>query len=148
MSERRTFTFPFREHVVEIAYLQRQTHTLDGVGVALWPACCALSTYLANVYGEDFFRGKRVIELGSGAGLLGIALAKLGAEVTLTDASFATGALELLRENVQLNLGVGDDKVRESDQVRSRLCRVSSLLHFLTVPLNFAYDRIWENKFK
>lgn len=112
--------FPFQGHTLDIKFLQRQTHKLEGVGVALWPACRALSAFLVNEYGQQFFAGKQVIELGAGAGLLGIAIAKIGANVLLTDASFATQALELLRENVESNLDVANSEVRLSRMLASR----------------------------
>jgi hypothetical protein len=46
-----------------------------------------LVVYLGK-FTEKEFSGKRAIELGSGTGLGGIALAHLGANVTLTDILF------------------------------------------------------------
>jgi methylase of polypeptide subunit release factors len=47
-----------------------------------------LVTYLEK-FSETEFKGKRAIEVGSGTGLGGIALAHLGATVILTDISFS-----------------------------------------------------------
>ncbi|HLM65990.1 MAG TPA: methyltransferase domain-containing protein [Longimicrobium sp.] len=52
-------------------------------GVALWPAAIALAHEIV-ARAEDF-RGRRVLELGSGTGLPGIVAASLGAHVTQTD---------------------------------------------------------------
>lgn len=101
---------PFQGHTIDIACVERIEHQLDQVGAKLWPTGLALSMYLVSVYGEDFFRGKSVIDLGSGVGLLGLALAKLGANVTFTDAdeSIAPGVLALLQTNVKANLPHSD----------------------------------------
>lgn len=104
---------PFQGHTINIACVEQQQHQIEKVGAKLWPTGLALSLYLVSVYGEDFFRGKSVIDLGSGVGLLGLALAKLGANVTFTDAdeSIAPGVLELLQTNVKANLPHSDINV-------------------------------------
>ena len=52
-------------------------------GVALWPSSIALAHEVAGRAGE--FRGRSVLELGSGMGLPGIVAATLGARVVQTD---------------------------------------------------------------
>ena len=47
------------------------------------PDSCAVDVNVAN--SDAGLRGKRVLELGSGTGLVGIACAAAGADVTLTD---------------------------------------------------------------
>lgn len=50
----------------------------------MWDSCLVLTRYLSDH--QDLLRNKRVVELGSGIGLVGIYCAKLGAaSVTLTD---------------------------------------------------------------
>eukprot|EP00697_Spironema_sp_BW2_P007718 gnl/Spiro4/22079_TR10865_c1_g1_i1.p1 gnl/Spiro4/22079_TR10865_c1_g1~~gnl/Spiro4/22079_TR10865_c1_g1_i1.p1 ORF type:complete len:241 (-),score=74.52 gnl/Spiro4/22079_TR10865_c1_g1_i1:48-710(-) len=51
-------------------------------------------------FSPDFFVGKRVVELGSGTGLVGIAFALKGAEVVVTDKQ---EVLELMQTNVATN---------------------------------------------
>ncbi|KAK3264860.1 hypothetical protein CYMTET_26425 [Cymbomonas tetramitiformis] len=63
----------------------------------VWPCCDALMTYAEHIEPE-LLRGKSVLELGSGVGLLGVAACLLGARsVLLTD---IPKALPLLRYNV------------------------------------------------
>ncbi|KAG9041702.1 hypothetical protein FS837_011877 [Tulasnella sp. UAMH 9824] len=55
-----------------------------GCGGTTWPAGRVLSDYLTRRGGGDLV-GKRCLELGAGTGLVGIAAAKLGAQVLVTD---------------------------------------------------------------
>ena len=61
-------------------------------GGRVWDSGFVLSGWLQ----EDRLRGKRVVELGAGAGLVGLCCAHMGAEVTLTDG--AESLLELAAE--------------------------------------------------
>merc|ERR1719310_522226 len=53
-------------------------------GEIIWNASLVLLHYFHGLPAEHF-RGKRVLELGSGLGHLGFRLSKLGAHVTLTE---------------------------------------------------------------
>lgn len=64
----------------------------------LWPSSIALA---AHCLAMDL-RGRRVLELGCGLGLAGIAAAKAGATVVMTD--YEPDALEFSRRNVLANL--------------------------------------------
>lgn len=56
---------------------------------------------------RDFWRGQHVLEVGAGTGLVGIALAALGARVTLTDQA---PVLDLLQYNVDANAATVREK--------------------------------------
>lgn len=78
-------------------------------GHCVWDAALLLADYLQTEAGEDGqatckfqFKGKKVVELGAGVGLVGMALAVLGAEVVVTDQEYA---LPLLAKNVDVNFG-------------------------------------------
>lgn len=76
-------------------------HDLDHFpyGWMLWPSAIGLSTYiLDNAYR---FAGKRVLELGCGVGMAGVAAALSGGIVTQTD--YLDGALELSSRNANIN---------------------------------------------
>ncbi|XP_006629367.1 EEF1A lysine methyltransferase 3 [Lepisosteus oculatus] len=69
-----------------------------GVAAPVWEAALCLCRYFEE---QQFdFAGRRVIELGSGTGIVGILAARLGAAVTLTDLPHA---LPQLQRNVSAN---------------------------------------------
>lgn len=70
-----------------------------GVGACLWEGELLLANYLGH-QPQHKFMGSRVVELGSGPGLIGLLLAKLGAKVVITD---IPKVLPLIEENVALN---------------------------------------------
>ncbi|KAG5536036.1 hypothetical protein RHGRI_023732 [Rhododendron griersonianum] len=72
-------------------------------GAVLWDSGVVLGKFLEHAVesGMMLLRGKKVVELGSGCGLVGCIAALLGAEVTLTD---LPDRLRLLRKNIETNL--------------------------------------------
>ncbi|KAJ8260183.1 hypothetical protein GJAV_G00178030 [Gymnothorax javanicus] len=68
-----------------------------GVAAPVWDAALFLCRYLDHLD----LKGKRVIELGAGTGIVGILAARLGAEVTLTDLPHAVPQLQ---KNVSANM--------------------------------------------
>ncbi|KAL6754414.1 putative methyltransferase-domain-containing protein [Haematococcus lacustris] len=88
------------------------------LGTTVWDASIVLAKLLEKNMrkGGDFSQvrvaGKRAIELGAGMGLGGMALALMGAQVTLTDTA---EVLPMLRRNCEGNLGSGKVSVVELD---------------------------------
>ena len=60
-----------------------------GCGGIAWPAGEVLSRYIVR-RGKDYWKGKRVLELGSGTGLVGLVAGYLGAHTILTDQRLAS----------------------------------------------------------
>ncbi|KAL4182730.1 hypothetical protein AMTRI_Chr11g151680 [Amborella trichopoda] len=56
----------------------------EGLSFQLWPAASALVSFLDDD-AKVVVKGKRILELGSGTGMVGVAAAMLGAHVTMTD---------------------------------------------------------------
>ncbi|CAI5975763.1 unnamed protein product [Closterium sp. NIES-64] len=76
-------------------------HLGQHVGLHTWPSAVVLAEYLWQHRGV--IQGRSVIELGAGTGLCGILCAKLGAQVTLTDAHSQTQVLSSLHQVAELN---------------------------------------------
>ncbi|KAM3967138.1 protein N-lysine methyltransferase METTL21D [Aphomia sociella] len=72
------------------------------VNCVVWDASLVLAKYLETICQQkpDFLSGLKVLELGSGLGVVGLTAATLGAQVTLTD---LPEALPLLRLNINEN---------------------------------------------
>ena len=78
----------------------RHARREDPTSARVWPASSFLAQQLQTLVGLDGFRGKRVLELGSGTGLLGMAVAAQGGCVTMTDMPYT---VVLIDQNVELN---------------------------------------------
>ena len=81
-----------------------ESHGDSLTGGSLWPASFVLTEYISSegdaALCKETFSALRAVELGSGCGLCGLAAAKLGATVVLTDLA---EALPHLAANVALN---------------------------------------------
>lgn len=82
----------------------------DGLHTTVWEAAVAL--YLLVDGQPERWRGKKVLELGAGTGVVGLVLAAHGADVTLTD---LPEALPILRHNAAANFEPGTP---EAERVR------------------------------
>mmetsp|Transcript_86837 Transcript_86837/g.269992 ORF Transcript_86837/g.269992 Transcript_86837/m.269992 type:complete len:336 (-) Transcript_86837:19-1026(-) len=71
----------------------------DCTGCSLWWSAAVLAREVLRF--PETFRGRRVVDLGSGCGLLGIVVGRLAREVLLTDASEAV--LRNCEHNVRVN---------------------------------------------
>ena len=55
----------------------------------MWQGAFVLTEYLLRTQPREHWNGTKVVELGAGTGLVGIALAKLGAQVELPEETLA-----------------------------------------------------------
>ena len=91
----------------------------SNTGETLWNAAVLLADHMATELGAEYFKGKRVIELGTGTGVGSIAAAKNGAaRVLATDRD--AKVLELAESNARAN-GV---PVWIPPEVRDRCLRI------------------------
>lgn len=75
----------------------------------MWDSGVVLGKFLEHAVdsGMLVFQGKKVVELGSGCGLVGCIAALLGAQVILTD---LPDRMKLLRKNVETNVKEGNER--------------------------------------
>ena len=93
-----------QQQVLEAQLVGTDEEYYGWTGARIWESSIILA-HLADRRGCDFWDGRSVVELGCGCGLAGIAVAALGAEVTLTDI-----VTEQARANVFETFGaVGDE---------------------------------------
>ncbi|KAK7686700.1 hypothetical protein QCA50_010300 [Cerrena zonata] len=94
---------------IELATLLESRTTIEGgtTGLKTWPASLTLASYL--IKNPDIVRNKRVLELGCGAGLLGIVAATVqssrterGTQTSITLTDVRPDVLERCQHNFQL----------------------------------------------
>mmetsp|Transcript_25216 Transcript_25216/g.54876 ORF Transcript_25216/g.54876 Transcript_25216/m.54876 type:complete len:296 (-) Transcript_25216:193-1080(-) len=79
----------------EMLCIKQAPFSVEGFASTVWDSSIVMAKHIEKVAGA--FKGKRCVELGAGCGLVGVVLARVGAEVTLTD---LRQNLPLLQENV------------------------------------------------
>lgn len=107
------FTFRVKDDkTLKLAgYTLDSDETAQSTGVTLWQAAPRLAKFLMAQ--DDMIKGKTVMELGAGLGLVGIVAHHVGAErVIMTDGD--TKTLQQMRENVLSNCR------KESDSIECR----------------------------
>ena len=79
--------------------------TIGDVGHVVWDAAIALCKFFDTKYFASNFSlaGKRIIELGAGTGVVGLAAALHGAHATITD---LPALMELMQKNIDHNASV------------------------------------------
>lgn len=95
---------PFNDDNNELTIFQEIDTDVGGV---IWDS--ALMTIHYFFKNSKQFEGKKVLELGSGTGVCGIALAALGAEVIITD---LPERIQLLQKNVAANSFLMKDRIK------------------------------------
>ncbi|KAK6146322.1 hypothetical protein DH2020_020191 [Rehmannia glutinosa] len=90
-------------HSLSILQSPSSLATPGVTGAVMWDSGIVLGKFLEHSVesGTIFLQGKKVVELGSGCGLVGCIAALLGAQVILTD---LPDRLKLLKKNVETNL--------------------------------------------
>ncbi len=73
------------------------TQSSDETGVMVWPATYSMIRFL--LMHRKYFSKKKILELGSGAGVTGLWALLLGNNVTLTD--FSEDTINLLEYNIE-----------------------------------------------
>ncbi|KAG2345145.1 hypothetical protein BDR05DRAFT_909262 [Suillus weaverae] len=89
-------TFPVDSPLVSISLKVDASHGCGGIA---WPAGEVLSNYIAS-RGVGYLQGKKIVELGSGTGLVGLVAGALGGTVWITDQAPLLG---IMQQNVTLN---------------------------------------------
>ncbi|KAL8153744.1 hypothetical protein V2J09_011504 [Rumex salicifolius] len=105
-------------HSLSILQSPSSLGTPGVTGSVMWDSGIVLGKFLEHAVdsGQLVLQGKKVIELGSGCGLVGCIAALLGSQVILTD---LPDRLRLLKKNVDTNLGTSD--MRGSAIVREQI---------------------------
>uniref|UniRef100_A0A2P2K560 Protein N-lysine methyltransferase METTL21A n=1 Tax=Rhizophora mucronata TaxID=61149 RepID=A0A2P2K560_RHIMU len=95
-------------HCLSIIQSPSSLSTPGVTGSVMWDSGVVLGKLLEHAVDSNmlFLKGKKVIELGSGCGLVGCIAALLGAQVIVTD---LPDRLRLLKKNMEANLRHGDE---------------------------------------
>ncbi|KAG0361360.1 Methyltransferase-like protein 21D [Podila minutissima] len=112
--------YEFHDHTIEpLEIYEDSTGTLrGGVGSTIWDAAIVLSKYLekSELYAANKEKSVKVLELGSGTGIVGLAVARLlsakgiQGKVVLTDKE---SVIPLLQKNTEKNVSKGVEVVAQ-----------------------------------
>lgn len=110
-----TLTLDAGGHQLTVRQSPSSMSTPGVTGAVMWDSGVVLGKFLEHAVdsGALVLQGKRVVELGSGCGLVGCIAALLGGDAILTD---LPDRLRLLKKNVQVNVAGGN--ARGSARVR------------------------------
>ncbi|KAK8944216.1 hypothetical protein KSP39_PZI008339 [Platanthera zijinensis] len=102
-------------HLLSILQSPSSMGTPGVTGAVMWDSGVVLAKFIEHAVDSKrlLLKGKKVVELGSGCGLIGCVAAILGASVILTDLH---DRLKLLKKNVDANVG-NQGNVRGSARV-------------------------------
>ena len=98
MSQKVQYSFLLDEKVTTI---QMDEIYSEDFGTSIWPSSIHLAELIFQ--NHQYFRGKTVLELGCGPGLSGIAAAKCGSIVYLTDLDDPKTILQNCKKNCEIN---------------------------------------------
>ncbi|KAI6105425.1 putative methyltransferase-domain-containing protein [Pisolithus sp. B1] len=104
-----TFPSPSPEGSVTAIRITLRLDASPGCGGMAWPAGEVLSNYIA-LRGEQYCRGKTILELGSGTGLVGLVAGALGGHVWITDQAPLLGIMQdnVIANNLQSSVTVAE----------------------------------------
>lgn len=102
----------FKFKNIDDEILIHQNWNEKGVAAVVWEAAIELTNYIID---NVEVKGKRILELGSGTGLVGIACSKLGANVTVTD---LREALPFLSKNIDVNFDLNRNLAPEVKELK------------------------------
>ena len=72
------------------------------LGATVWDTAIIMAKWLEFNCDQTYFEGKTFLELGSGTGILGLIVARLGGNVIVTDKHDETFLTDLLKENLKV----------------------------------------------
>ena len=136
------------KHVKQPRRSDKFLKVADNTGNTVWPSARPFFLYLTETNRDLLFKRSslktntlpRILELGSGTGVLGFALASLGCEVVLTDPGLD---MNLTDEDSLAHVQVNTlDVLKESAEVNRKLFATPSELNRKVIPFHAAVRKL------